>query len=67
MILVFDVGNTELTIGLFSESELRGHWRIMTDVARTSDELGVLLQVIARIITPLPDAFGAPSDPSALF
>ena len=44
MILVFDVGNTELTIGLFSESELRGHWRMMTDVARTADEFGVLLQ-----------------------
>ena len=44
MILVFDVGNTELTIGLFSESELRGDWRIMTDVARTPDEFGVLLR-----------------------
>ena len=44
MILVFDVGNTELTIGLFSEAELRGHWRIMTDVARTADEFGVLLR-----------------------
>lgn len=44
MILVFDVGNTELTIGLFSESELRGHWRVMTEVARTPDEFGVLLR-----------------------
>ena len=44
MILVFDVGNTELTIGLFAGSELRGHWRIMTDVARTADEIGVLLR-----------------------
>ena len=44
MILVFDVGNTELSIGLFSESELRGHWRIMTDVARTPDEFGVLIR-----------------------
>jgi type III pantothenate kinase len=46
VILVFDVGNTELTIGLFSESELRGHWRVMTDVARTSDEFGVLLHAL---------------------
>ena len=46
MILVFDVGNTELTIGLFSESELRGHWRVMTDVARTPDEFGVLLRAL---------------------
>jgi type III pantothenate kinase len=44
VILVFDVGNTELTIGLFREAELRGHWRIMTDVARTPDEFGVLLR-----------------------
>jgi type III pantothenate kinase len=44
VILVFDVGNTELTIGLFAESELRGHWRVMTDVARTADEFGVLLR-----------------------
>lgn len=46
MILVFDVGNTELTIGLFSEAELRGHWRVMTDVARTPDEFGVLLRTL---------------------
>jgi type III pantothenate kinase len=44
VILVFDVGNTELTIGLFNEAELRGHWRIMTDVARTADEFGILLR-----------------------
>lgn len=46
MILVFDVGNTETTIGLFNDAELRGHWRIMTDVARTPDEFGVLLQTL---------------------
>jgi type III pantothenate kinase len=43
VILVFDVGNTELTIGLFNETELCGHWRVMTGVARTADEFGVLL------------------------
>lgn len=44
MIIVFDVGNTETTIGLFDDAELRAHWRIMTDAPRTADELGVLLQ-----------------------
>jgi type III pantothenate kinase len=43
MILVFDVGNTETTIGLFNGDLLRGHWRIMTGVARTADEFGVLV------------------------
>jgi type III pantothenate kinase len=46
MILVFDVGNTETTIGLFAESEIRGHWRVMTDVSRTSDEFGVMLRAL---------------------
>lgn len=44
MILVFDVGNTETTIGLFEGDELRSHWRITTDVPRTPDEYGVLLR-----------------------
>jgi type III pantothenate kinase len=44
VILVFDIGNTELTIGLFDGEALVGHWRLMTDVARTADEFGVLLR-----------------------
>ena len=44
MILVFDIGNTELTIGLFNAEQLRAHWRIVTNVARTPDEFGVLLR-----------------------
>jgi type III pantothenate kinase len=55
VILVFDVGNTELTIGLFSEAELRGHWRIMTDVARTADEFGVLLRSLLSASGFAPD------------
>lgn len=44
MIIVFDVGNTETTIGLFDDADLQAHWRIMTDVPRTGDEFGVLLR-----------------------
>jgi type III pantothenate kinase len=44
MLLTFDVGNTETTMGLYDAADLRAHWRIMTDVARTSDEFGVLLR-----------------------
>lgn len=43
MIVAFDVGNTETTIGVFDGEALRAHWRVMTDVARTSDEFGLLL------------------------
>jgi type III pantothenate kinase len=44
MLLTIDVGNTETTLGLHAGAELRAHWRIMTDVARTADEFGVLLR-----------------------
>ena len=43
MLIVFDVGNTETTIGLFDGERLVAHWRIMTAVARTADEFGLLL------------------------
>ena len=44
MILVFDVGNTETTVGLFEGERLRAHWRVTTSVARTADEIGLLLR-----------------------
>jgi type III pantothenate kinase len=44
MLLTFDVGNSETTLGLFDGDTLRAHWRLTTDVPRTSDELGVLLR-----------------------
>jgi type III pantothenate kinase len=59
VILVFDVGNTELTIGLFSDSTLRGHWRVMTGVARTPDEFGVLLRSLLAASEFTPDVVEA--------
>lgn len=44
MILVCDVGNTETTLGVYEQETLRAHWRIMTEVPRTADELGLLLR-----------------------
>ena len=44
MLIVFDVGNTETTIGLFEGETLVGNWRVMTDVARTHDDFGLLLR-----------------------
>src|SRR5207302_8428872 len=44
MILVFDVGNTETTIGLFDGETMRGHWRIISGVERTADEFSVLVR-----------------------
>lgn len=54
MLIVFDVGNTETTIGLFDGETLLGNWRIMTEVARTADEFGLLLRgLLAAIDVPV--------------
>jgi type III pantothenate kinase len=48
MILAFDVGNTEIVMGLFEERELLEHWRIATHPERTADELGLLVRALVR-------------------
>ena len=59
MLLTFDVGNTETTLGLYDGASLRAHWRIMTEVARTSDEFGVLLRgLLAGEAIALPEVSG---------
>lgn len=43
MLLVIDVGNTNITIGLYEGKEIKGHFRMTTKLPRTSDEYGTLL------------------------
>lgn len=43
MILVFDVGNTNMVVGIFDQEKLLTHWRIRTDTQRTADEYGIML------------------------
>jgi type III pantothenate kinase len=44
MILAFDVGNSETTIGLCDGLEVRARWRVTTDGGRTPDEVHLLLR-----------------------
>lgn len=44
MILVFDVGNTNVVLGIFDGDELLTNWRIGTDPRRTADDLGMLVK-----------------------
>lgn len=44
MILVIDIGNTNIVLGVFEEKNLVANWRISTDRNRTADEYGVLLK-----------------------
>ncbi len=46
MLLAVDIGNTEVTIGLFAGAELERSWRIMTHPDRSSDEWSVLLRAL---------------------
>ena len=46
MLIAIDIGNTNITIGLFRESELVSTWRFSTDSQKTSDEYGLLLKQV---------------------
>lgn len=43
MVLAVDVGNTNMTIGLFAQTELIYTWRMSTQILKTSDEIGITL------------------------
>ncbi|MEW6378033.1 MAG: type III pantothenate kinase [bacterium] len=43
MLLVIDVGNTNIVLGVFRGDELWGQWRIFTNKSKTSDEIGLLM------------------------
>ena len=43
MILVFDVGNTNIVFGLYNGKKLINYWRVATNGSKTSDEYGVLI------------------------
>lgn len=43
MLLVFDVGNTNIVLGVYQGKELVWHWRVSTDRQKTGDEYGTLI------------------------
>ncbi len=73
MLLVVDIGNTNVTLGLFRGQDLAGSWRLRTEVHRTADEYAVLLKslldgghlsssdikeaIIASVVPPLVATF----------
>jgi type III pantothenate kinase len=44
MLLTIDIGNTNLTLGLYNDTDLTAHWRLATDHARMPDEYGLQFQ-----------------------
>lgn len=43
MLLGIDVGNTNITLGVFQDEKLKGTFRLTTKIARTSDEYGIYI------------------------
>ncbi len=43
MLLVFDVGNTNIVLGVYHGKELLDYWRIATDKDKTSDEYSIVI------------------------
>ena len=43
MLLVVDVGNTEITLGLFAAQKLAAQWRLTTVTSRTPDEWAAMI------------------------
>jgi type III pantothenate kinase len=48
MLLALDIGNTNITIGIFDGPDLRVSWRIATDLERLSDEYAVMMLGLLR-------------------
>lgn len=48
MLMVIDVGNTNIVIGLYKEKKLQCHWRLASDRQKTADEYGLILRQLAH-------------------
>lgn len=73
MILAIDIGNTNISLGVFDREELMADWRLSTVRERTADELGVLIRqmfalavidasqvsaiIISSVVPPLRSSF----------
>lgn len=72
MILISDIGNTSITVGLFDNDKKVTSWRLTTDNKRSSDEYGVILSdiisnfnknlklegaIVSSVVTTLTDIY----------
>ena len=48
MLLVFDIGNSNIVLGTYEGKKLLRHWRISTDRQKTGDEYGMLINDLFR-------------------
>ena len=48
MLLVIDIGNSNIVMGTYVNKELMKHWRVSTDRQKTGDEYGMLINDLFR-------------------
>lgn len=48
MLLVIDIGNTNITLGVFNNDKILHSWRLSTEITRTEDEYGVFLKNLLK-------------------
>ena len=46
MLLAIDIGNTNITLGVFEGQQLKATWRLATDQRRMADEYALLVSSI---------------------
>lgn len=59
MLLVIDVGNTNVVFAVFDGDKIAGQWRISTDARRTADEYGVWLTQVLEHSKIAPESITA--------
>ena len=49
MIIAIDIGNTNVTLGIFNGNELSGRWSITTDQNRMGDEYFLIIKQLLEM------------------
>ena len=61
MLLALDIGNTNITLGVFEGEQLRATWRLSTDASKMPDEYGVMLVQMLQLKNLVPEDVDAVS------
>ena len=71
MLLAFDVGNTNIVVGVFRDGELITNWRMETDTKKSADEYGMIISRLFEYegldMTEVKDTIISTVVPSILF
>ena len=71
MLLAFDVGNSNIVLGVFDEGKLLTNWRLETDTSKSADEYGMIINQLfiyeGLAVSDIEDVIISTVVPSMLF